>query len=186
MAIIWNRINGMVETGKALKGLTEPKFRKAALRKAGKVAMSPVLSAVKTSAPAFTNLSKLPKGARPMALKNDIKMSVSVNISPSLSKSGKITKSSQSELRVIIKTGKETEKYALVSEYGRVAHSFMKYTVFGKPVLGFVATLPELKPEPWMRPTYDRMQTAVAQNFADELAKSIIVQAKKQKKYLGK
>ena len=57
MAIIWNKINGMVETGKALKGLTEPKFRKAALRKAGKVSMSPVLSAVKSAAPAFTNLS---------------------------------------------------------------------------------------------------------------------------------
>ena len=62
----------------------------------------------------------------------------------------------------------------------------MKYTVFGKPVLGFMATLPELNPLPWMRPTFDRMQREVSQKFADELAKAIIVQAKKQRKYLGK
>ena len=113
-------------------------------------------------------------------------MSTSVNVTPKVSKSGKISKASRNELKVTIKTGKNTEKYALVSEYGRDEHSFLKYTVFGQPVFAFTATLPQLKPDPWMRPTFDRMQEKVAKSFAVELRKAITVQAKKQKKYLGK
>ena len=162
MAVSKYKVKGMKELSKALDGLTEPKFRKAALRKAGKTSMSPVLTAVKAAAPVWTNLSTLPKGSAPAALKRDIKMSTSVNVTPKVSKSGKISKASRNELKVTIKTGKNTEKYALVSEYGRDEHSFLKYTVFGQPVFAFTATLPQLKPDPWMRPTFDRMQEKVA------------------------
>lgn len=186
MAVVTYKINGMKETSKALDQLTVPKFRKAALRKAGKTAMSPVLSALKSAAPVWTDTSTLPKGAAPAALKNDLKQSISVNVEPRVGKSGKVTKASMNELKVTIKTSKKTEDYALVSEYGREEHSFTKYTVFGKPVLGFTATLPKLTPKPWMRTTFDGMQKTVSKTFANELSKAIIFQAAKQKKYQGK
>lgn len=186
MAVIKYKLRGLKETSKALDKLTEPKFRKAALRSAGVTAMSPALSAIKAAAPVWRDLATLPNGSQPAALKNDIKMSKSVNVQPKMSKSGKLQKASQHELKVVIKTGKATEKYALVSEYGRESHSFMKYNVFGQEVLGFMATLPALDPDPWMRPTFDRMQASITKTFGTKLGEAVILQAKKQKKYLGK
>lgn len=186
MAIVDYKVDGLKGLSKALNGLTEPKFRKAALRTAGRKAMAPVLAAAKARAPVWTDTSTLPEGAKPGALRDDLRMSVSVNVEPKVGKNGKITNSSKNELKVTIKTTKATEDYALVSEYGREEHTFMKYTVFGKPVLGFEATLPKLTPEPWLRPTFDGMQNKVVQDFASELEISIAKQAKKQQKYMSK
>lgn len=186
MAVVKYKVLGMKQTSKALDGLTLPKFRKAALRKSGVVSMAPVLSALQSAAPTLKSTSILPKGSMPNALRNDLTMKKSVNVSPRVSKSGNVTKASRNELLVTITTGKVTENYALVSEYGRVEFKFMKYTVFGKPVLGFEAVMPSITPRPWMRTTFDGMQQRTSRKFSSELGKQVMIQANKQKKFVGK
>ena len=65
------RLNGFKELGFALNGLTEPKFRKAALRRSGKAAMQPVYNDVKRLAPTLKDNSKNPNTAKNI-LKNEL------------------------------------------------------------------------------------------------------------------
>lgn len=170
-----------------LTALTEPKFRKAALRRSGRAAMNPMLLAARSNAPILQDSVRNPDAKRNL-LKSDIKMSSRVNIEPSThKKSGKIRKGSKHELSVMIKTSKKTEDYALVVEYGRDEFVFITSdVVFGKKVRQHTKTSPAFKAQPFMRPALYDNRDAAFRIFRNTLAKEIASQIKKQGKYWAK
>lgn len=181
------KTKGLAELEKALEKLWDPKFRRAALRRSGRAAMKPVLDAAKQNAPILQDTERNP-GANPGELKADIKMSARVNINPSVYKSsGKVRKTSKHELSVMVKTGKKSEDYALVVEYGREEFMVMRNIVFGKEVKPFWAPVAKLEPKPFMRPALDNNVNKVLDIFAATLGKEVERQAKAQnRKYNGK
>lgn len=181
------KTQGFKSLSKALDNLTEPKFRSQALRRAGRRAMEPTLAKLKAAAPRIKNPEKLPKGVTPGELANGIKMSVSAPVQPKFTgKTGKLTKASEHELKVTIYTSTKSASYALVTEYGRQETPIMRYTVFGRPVLGFQAKLPKIEARPWMRPTFDQDKANIIDRFRDELGKSIEWKAKQQARLFAK
>lgn len=172
---------GFSELDKALEELIEPKFRKAALRKAGKEAMKPVLNAAKKDAPILKNVDDADDNLRGQ-LKDDIKMSTTVNIDPSVGKNGKIKNSKKHELKVVVKTGKKTEDYALVTEFGRDEYTVKRFHYFGKATDGYDVKIGAIQPRPFMGPALHNRVELVLEIFKKELGDSIIKQAKKQKK----
>lgn len=180
------RLLGFKELDKALESLTHPKFRRAALRRSGKAAMQPILEAAKAKAPTLQNAEKGSQATKGL-LKNDIKMSTRVNITPNIQKNGKIRKTSKHELSVMVKTGKKTEGYALVIEYGRDESVYIQSSVvFGKKTKEHAKTTPAFKAQPFMRPAMDENASEVFLIFRRELEKEIASQVKKQAKFLAK
>lgn len=179
------RLLGFKELDTALKQLTEPKFRKAALRRSGKKAMEPVLADAKRLAPTLKDKERNPHTESGL-LKNDIKMSTRTNIRPSVTKSNKIRNSSRHELSVMVKTGKQTEDFALFVEYGREAFVITRTVTYGKQTKEYVTISPEVEPQPFMRPALYDNYDSTFKIFRDELAKEIGIQAKKQAKFIKK
>lgn len=178
------QFSGFKELDKALDKLTEDKFRKAALRNSGKMAMAPVLFSAKKNAPVLKTEGG--ENAKAGQLRDDIKMSTSVNVSP-VTKSGKVSKSKKDELKVVVKTGKDTEDYALVTEYGREPVTIKKVHVFDKVAAQpFDYTFGEIQPRPFMQPALYDNKGEVLSIFYKELGSEIMTQAKKQEKYLRK
>ncbi len=180
------KFRGFKKLEKALEQLTEDNFRQNALRASGRAAMQPLLEQLKNEAPRLKSTSILPKDKLPNALADGLRMKVSVNKNPKVTKTGKVTKASKSELRVVITTGKESEGYALVSEYGRKETPIYRYMVFGRQVPAFQVMLPTLEPKPWMRPTFDRMKGDTIFKFRQELKKQIAKKAKAQERKLSR
>lgn len=174
-------VTGLNELDKALDSLTEDKFRKAALRNAGKKSMQVVLRDAKDNAPVL----KDDRGGDVIAgqLRDDIKMTTSVNISP-LTKSGKLSKNKTSELKVLVKTGKDTEDYALVTEFGRESYEVIRDKAFGKNTESYKVTIGKIDPRPFLAPALDNNKNKVLNDFRDELEQAIIIQAKKMEKAL--
>lgn len=179
------RLLGFRELGFALDKLTEPKFRKAALRRSGKAAMKPVYEEARQLAPVLKDVSRNPEVAKNI-LKNDIKMSTRTNIRPSKTKSNKIRKTTKHELSVMVKTGKASEDFALVVEYGRDEFVITRTVVFGKDSKEYVTIAPEVKPQPFMRPALYNNYDKVFKIFRTELEKEIAKQAKAQARFLKK
>jgi len=181
------KTTGLKELEKALEKLWDPKFRRAALRRSGRAAMKPVLDDAKQNAPILQDTERNP-AAEPGELRADIKMSARVNINPSVYKSsGKVRKTSKHELSVMVKTGKKSEDYALVVEYGREEFMVMRNIVFGKEVKPFWAPVAKLEPRPFMRPALDKNVTKVLDTFASVMEKEVEKQARAQlRKYNGK
>ena len=173
---------GLKELDKAMEELTTPKFRKAALRKSGKKAMEPVLRSAKKNAPVLKDTER--NDVKSGQLRDDIKMSTSVNIDAT-NKKGKVTKSKEQELKVVVKTGKETEDYALVVEFGREEYKVRRNQAFGKETDSYEAVIGEIKPQPFMQPALEDNKEKVLDTFKDTLGAEIIKQAKKQKKHKG-
>lgn len=187
MAVVIKKfpIRGFKELQRALLGLTEPKFRKAALRRAGKAAMKPVHQDAMRNAPFLSDKIRNPN--TPIGLlKTDIKMSTRVNINPSIHKNGKVRKTSKHELSVMVKTTKKTEDFALTIEYGRDEFVITRTVAFGKATKEYVTIAPETKPQPFMRPALDDNYLKVFRGFRDELRKEIAKQAKAQARFLAK
>jgi len=182
IAITQYSITGFKQLEQGLNALTDANFRTNALRSAGRKAMAPVKDAMVAAAPTLKETSILPTGSIKDALKDSIRMRVSVNKSPKMTKAKKpkITKASKSELRIVIATGKEAQGYAIVSEYGRKETQINRYSAFGKLTQAYEVTLPTLVPKPWMRPTFDRMKGDILFTFRKELSKEIIKKAKAQ------
>lgn len=185
ISITQYRLSGFKELDHALRGLTEPKFRKAALRRSGKAAMQPVYDDVKRLAPTLKDSSRNPNVAKNI-LKNDIKMSTRTNIRPSKTKSGKIRGSAKHELSVMVKTGKNSEDFALIVEYGRESFVITRTVVFGKQSKEYVTISPEVEPQPFMRPALYDNYDKVFKIFRTELEKEIAKQAKAQARFLKK
>lgn len=177
------RVLGFRELGFALDKLTEPKFRKAALRRSGKAAMKPVYDDVKRLAPTLRDDSRNPNVAKNI-LKNDIRISTRTNIRPSKTKSNKIRSTSKHELSVMVKTGKASEDFALVVEYGREAFVITRTVAFGKETKEYVTISPEVEPQPFMRPALYDNYSKVFKIFRTELEKEIASQIRKQTKFL--
>ncbi len=119
-------------------------------------------------------------------LKTDIKMSTRVNIRPSTMKSGKIRGTTKHELSVMVKTGKKTEDFALIVEYGREEFVITRVVAFGKDTKEYVTITPSVEPQPYMRPALDSNYDAVFKSFRTELRKEIAMQIKKQQRFLDK
>lgn len=179
------RLKGFKELDTALTNLTEPKFRKAALRRAGKAAMKPVMDSAIQNAPTLKDKTRNPNTPVGM-LKNDIKMSTRTNIRPKTMKSGKIRTTTKHELSVMVKTGKQTEDFALVVEYGREEFVITRVVVFDKKSREYVTISPEVKPQPFMRPALYDNYDKVFRLFRDELTKEIARQAKAQERFFKK
>lgn len=181
MARVKYKMEGFKELNKALNGLTEPKFRQQALRTAGRKSTDQLLSALKSAAPVIKNADTLPEGSYAGELRDSIRRTVSTPKQPKLTRSGKkITKASRHELRVIITVGNSKVDYAPISEYGREETPIMRYSIFGRPVLGFETKLPALPAKPWIRPTFDASKGKVIDSFQKELTDSIKKKAKQQ------
>lgn len=183
VSVLKYRLLGFRELGFALDQLTEPKFRKAALRRSGRAAMKPVYDDAKRLAPTLKDESRNPNVAKNI-LKNDVKMSTRTNIRPSVTKSNKIRESSRHELSVMVKTGKASEDFALIVEYGRESFVITRTVVFGKDSKEYVTISPEVKPQPFMRPALYDNYDKVFKIFRTELEREIARQAKKQAKFL--
>lgn len=179
------RLLGFKELGFALNSLTEPKFRKAALRRSGKAAMQPVYNDAKRLAPTLKDKGRNPDVVSGI-LKNDIKMSTRTNIRPSKTKSGKIRTSSKHELSVMVKTGRQSEDFALIVEYGRDEFVITRTVVFGKDSKEYATISPSVEPQPFMRPALYDNYDRVFKIFRQELEMEIAKQAKKQAKFLKK
>lgn len=177
---VTSKITGLKELNKAFDALTDVKFRKAALRNAGKDLMKPVMVEAKRLAPTLKDPAGHPN-AIAGKLRDDIKMTTSVNVSP-VTKSGKISKSKKNELTVTVKTGKATEDYAIVAEYGRERTTVIRNEAFGKDTKPFFGVLPELQPKPYMRPALNSNYQRIFNDFAKTMGDEIIKQAKRQKK----
>ena len=177
------RLLGFRELGFALDKLTEPKFRKAALRRSGKAAMQPVYNDAKRLAPTLKDDKRNPNTAKTI-LKNDIRISTRTNIRPSKTKGNKIRESSRHELSVMVKTGKSSEDFALIVEYGRESFVITRTVVFGKDSKEYVTISPEVEPQPFMRPALYDNYDRVFKIFRTELEREIAKQAKKQAKFL--
>lgn len=184
VSITTYRLNGFSALDSALNALTEPKFRKAALRRSGRAAMKPVLIDAKRFAPTLNDDSRNPNTTRNI-LKNDIKMSTRVNIRPSRNRSGNIRRTSKHELSVMVKTGKASQDFALVVEYGKEAFVITRVEVFGKASKEYVTISPETKPQPFMRPALYDNYDKVFRLFRSELEREIAAQAIKQARYLN-
>lgn len=187
MAVSINRfiMRGFSSLDKALNELTEPKFRKAALRRSGKAAMQPVHRSAIKNAPFLKDKTRNPH--TPIGLlKTDIKMSTRTNIAPKTMKSGKIRTTTKHELSVMVKTGRKTEDFALIVEYGREAFVITRVVAFGSPTKEYVTISPEVEPQPFMRPALDDNYRKVFNTFRSELTKEIASQAKKQARHLAK
>ena len=176
-------VNGLSELDLALEQLIVPKFRKAALRKAGKAAMKPVLRDAISNAPVLQDGSNNPNAISGQ-LRNDIKMSTTVNVEPT-TRSGRISNSKLNELKVVVKTGKDTEDYALVTEFGRDEFQVVRNEAFGKATSDYVTTVASLRPQPYMQPALESNVDLIIRTFGDELGDEIIKQARKQARYLG-
>ncbi len=172
-------VYGLDALDKALDGLTDVKFRKAALRRAGKKSMQVVLNQAKNDAPILKDETNGEAVAG--QLRDDIKMSTSVNIDPT-TKSGKISKNKDAELKVKVKTGKDTEDYALVTEFGREEYQVQRDQIFGKNTKSYTVNIGKIEPRPFMAPALDDNKNKVLTDFAAELADEIILQGKKMAK----
>ena len=166
-------VNGLTELEAALKNLYIPKFRRAALRKSGKEAMKPVLRDAISNAPIGHG-----------TLKSDIKMRAVVNSEPTTN-SGNVTSNKRNEMDISVRTGKSSEEYALVTEFGRQEFEVTKTTAFGKSVNPFTTTVSSLKPQPFLGPALRSNSNLVLSTFSDELGKAIITQARKQARFEG-
>ena len=178
-------VEGLDELEKALDAICDDKFRKRYLRKAGKEAMKPVLVDAINNAPVLQNTFNNPS-ATPGALKADIKMRTSVRLTP-YTKTGRLVKKQRlNELLVEVKTGKATEDYALVTEYGRDSFVTVRKTVFGKNAEPYKVRVAEIKPKPWLKPALYNNRHRVVATFKkilwEELLKEIKKQYRKQKR----
>lgn len=181
-------MEGLKELEKALDELTDVKFRRKALVDAGKHAMEPVLTAAINNAPRLTaaNAAKNPNAVSGQ-LKNDIKMSTSYNKNVKASRNGNVSDSKKTEMKVVVKTGAETEDYALVAEIGRDEFQVMRSTVFGKKTdKPYLVKIAAIKPQPYMRPALDSNVNRVLNRFYYELGESIHRQAKRQERLAKK
>lgn len=177
------QIKGFAQLEKALHALTDDNFRTNALRAAGRKSMSPLLAALKAAAPLLQETSILPTGSVKNALRDGIKLRISANKNPKLSKSGKsVTRASKAEFRAVIATGQVSAGYALVSEYGRKETEITRYSAFGRVTKSYNVMLPTLQPKPWMRPTFDKHVAKVLTTFRSELRLQVVKKAKSQAK----
>jgi hypothetical protein len=177
------KISGFKQLEKGLNELTDGKFRVAALRAAGKAALTPLKEALVDAAPILKETSILPTGSVKNALKDSIRLRQKVNKNPKLSKNKKrITNATKSEYRGIIATGKEAAGYAIVSEYGRKQTTINRYSAFGKVTAAYEVDLPKLDPKPWIRPTFDKNVANVLFRFRRKLAEEITKKAKAQER----
>ena len=175
------KITGFKELESALNELIDDNFRTNALRAAGRKAMNPLKDSLQDAAPTLKESSILPNGSVKNALRDSIRLRISVNKNPKVSKSGKsITKASKNEFRAVIATGQEAAGYAVVSEYGRKETPIRRYSAFGRVVAAYEVDLPTLIPKPWMRPTFDKMKGDVLFTVRDELGKQINKKAQAQ------
>lgn len=173
------KVNGLDALDKALDGLTDEKFRKAALRRAGKKSMQVVLNDAKQNAPVLKDETN--DSAIPGQLRDDIKMTTSVNVSPT-TKSGKLSKNKNAELKVRVKTGKDTEDYALVTEFGRDPYTIQRDKVFDKKTNTYTAIVGKIDPRPFLGPALHDNREKVLTDFRKELTDEIFTQAKKMGK----
>jgi HK97 gp10 family phage protein len=177
--------SGFKELEQALDALTEPKFRAAALRAAGKKTMIYLEPRISDACPVETNVESGTPGGR---LKNSIKSSVSIG-KIKTSKTGKVSKSNKHEMSARVTAGdpKNGVDYAIITEYGREETNIQRQTVFGKHVaVPFDVTLPAIAPIPWMRTTFDSNKNQIILTFKDELSDAITKKAKQQQSRIKK
>ena len=179
-------MQGLKELSKALDGLTEVRFRKRAMVSAGRKAMQPVLDDARSNAPVLSPeaAAKNPS-ATAGALKSDIKMSTKYNDDPKAS-NGRIKKNNEAELKVVVKTGKDTEDYAFIAEHGRDEFHVYRNQVFGKPSKTYLAVVAAMKPQPYMRPALESNVDRVLNRFYYEMGNAIHRQAKAQARHFAK
>lgn len=181
------KILGFPDLEESLASLTDKNFRTNALRAAGRKSMTPLKEDLMAAAPILKETSILPTGSVKNALKDSIRLRISANKNPKITKSGKsITKASKNEFRAVIATGQEAAGYAVVSEYGRQETPINRYSAFGKVVAAYEVNLPTLVPKPWMRTTFDANKARVLTTFGKELKRGVTKQAKKQARLRAK
>lgn len=178
-------ISGLSQLEKSLDQLTLPKFRKAALRTSGKKAMQKVLVDAKKNAPKAKDVSN-DSDDSPTQLSDDIKMTTTVNVDVKANKRGKIGTNKWSEMKVTVKTGKATEEYALVAEYGRDKYTIKRSKAFGKDTAAYDVTIGEIEPRPFLGPALHDNKEKVLTDFRRNLTDQIFIQAKKQEKSIKK
>lgn len=197
------KLHGLKELHKALDELTHKSFRKNALTAGGRKAMAPLLAECKNTAPFLTteNAEKNKGGesGNPATiagtLKNDIKFRGKYNTSPKFKKKGTLAKGTlsfkmlplnQYEWVGQIKTGKASEQYALILEYGREEYTVVRIWLFNKLVNPYKATMIEKKARPWFRNALHKMRDGVLDDFLMHLKDETEKKAKAQKRHIKK
>lgn len=192
-------VKGLDALDKMLDSLTDPKFRKAALRSAGRKAMEPVKQALQAKIMADTSTSdessykhyqsSAGEGYQSGDLAKGVKISVTVNTDKAikLKANGFATDKQGGELFVNVSFKNSVAKLAAILENGRskriaTTKNSNVFHYFGNPTNQVQRDIGITQGKNYVSNTYAEQEHLIADRFKKEITQSIAIQTKKMEK----
>lgn len=188
-------VQGLKELDAMLDSLTDPKFRKAALRNAGRKAMTPVKLALIDNVPESDNpdepssYAHYKDGYKSGDLKRGVKLSVTVNTDKNIkiNKSGFANTKQAGELYTNVTFDSSVYGLAMILENGRskreaTTKAGKVFHVYGNRTDKVKRDIGTFEGKNFVSRTFAEQESAMTERFKEELTNSITKQAKKMAK----
>lgn len=191
----FKHVSGLKELDALLDGLTDEKFRKAALRAAAKKTLAPVAEVLKSKLPSGSSSESSyshyesytgKKGYNPGDLRNGVKTSIKLNTGKDIKtdRNGNIRDGQRSELQSAITFDSHVYKLASILENGRSkrvaqTNDGKVFHMYGKATDKTHRDIGTTEPRNFVSSTFAQCETAMTENFKHELTQSITQQAKR-------
>lgn len=188
-------VQGLKELDAMLDSLTDPKFRKAALRNAGRKAMTPVKDALIANVPESDNpdepssYAHYKDGYKSGDLKRGVKLKVKINTDKKIhiTKSGYAKENQSGELYTSVTFDNSVYGLAMILENGRskreaTTKSGRTFKVYGRNTDKVKRDIGTTGAKNFVSRTFTEQESAMTERFKSELTTSIIKQAKKMAK----
>lgn len=194
-------VTGLKEVEAMLDSLVDPKFRKAALRNAGRRTMNPVKERLQANIPVGSSDkssykhyqgSSKKEGYTSGDLRNGVKVKLSVNTDKKIktNKSGYAKKGMEAELVASVTFDNHVYKLASILENGRTkrvatTRNGKVFHYFGKPTDNVKRDIGTFTPRNFVSQTFAECESLMTKNFRDEMIGSIKKQVKLMEKKKG-